>query len=189
MFHNRHTISIGQLAVLMDSKDLSLVINRQSKDYKLFRWFLTKKAITKAFNKLINEVNEVLNKSALQKEIELGIFKIKLYNKAFNLYPSLVNLTKITWDKKHMDLIEEITGYRLEKLEDRKIIIDETERLQGKFREFLNEKKPEGVSFYEIIISVESILGHNIDRAIKLFEFQGYIKQASEKIKIWEKNK
>jgi hypothetical protein len=168
----------------MDSKDLSLVIR-----YKFFHWFITKKMLSKAYSKLINEVNEVLNKTALQEEIESGIFRVKLYNKAFNLYPSLVNLTKITWDRKHLDLIEEITGFKLEKIEDRKIIIDETERLQSKYRELLNEKRTEGISFYEIIISVESIIGHNIDRSIKLFEFLGYMKQASEKIKLLEKQR
>jgi hypothetical protein len=133
------------------------------------------------------EVNETLNKSALEKEIETGIFKTKLFNKAFNLYPALVDLSSITWDKKHLDLIYEITGYRLEKLDDREILVSETKRLQDKFREIRPVKEREGVSFFEVIISVESILNRNIDRSIKLFEFQGYMKQASDKIKLMEK--
>jgi hypothetical protein len=179
MFHNRYTISIGQLAILMDSRDLKLV--------RRVKIPLPKYLLKKAFARLMHEVNETLNKSALEKEIETGIFKTKLFNKAFNLYPALVDLAGITWDKKHLDLIFEITGYRLEKLEDREILISEMKRLQDKYREIRPIESREGVSFYEVIISVESILGRNIDRSIKLFEFQAYMKQASDKVKLMEK--
>jgi hypothetical protein len=179
MFHNRHTISIGQLAILMDSRDLKLV--------RRVKIPVPKHFLQKAFAKLMREVNETLNKSALEKEIETGIFKTKLFNKAFNLYPALVDLVGITWDQKHLDIIQEITGYRLEKLEDREILISEMKRLQDKYREILPVKDREGVSFFEVIISVESILGRNIDRSIKLFEFQGYMKQASDKVRLMEK--
>jgi hypothetical protein len=60
-------------------------------------------------------------------------------------------------------------------------------RLQDKYREIRPIESREGVSFYEVIISVESILGRNIDRSIKLFEFQAYMKQASDKVKLMEK--
>ena len=166
MFHNRYTISIsiGQLAILMDSHDLKLV--RRVKIY------IPKYFLKRAFKRLILEVNETLNKSALEKEIESGVVKIKLFNKAFNLYPALVELTGITWDQKHLDLIEEITGYKLQSIEDREILISETLRLQDKYREISVNHTPEGISFYQVIVAVEDILGRAIDRNIKLFEFQ-----------------
>ena len=135
----------------------------------------------------MKEVNETLNKTALEKEIESGMFKVKLYNKAFTLYPSLVNITFMAWDQKHLDTIELLTGYKLEKLEDREVLIEEMKRLQSKYREITVEEKKEGVSFYTVIIATEEVLGRSIDRGIKLFEFQGYMKQASEKIKQLEK--
>lgn len=179
MFHNRHTISIGRLAILMDSKDLNLTkrINIPLPEYFL----------KKAYDRLMREVAETLNKSALEKEIETGVLKTKLFNKAFTLYPALVELVHITWDKKHLDLIEELTGYKLTKLEDRETLIQETKRLQEKYRELQVEQKQEGVSFAQVIISTEIVLGMNLSRDIKLFEFQYYMKAASDKIKQYDK--
>jgi hypothetical protein len=179
MFHNRHTISIGEIAILMDSKDLNLI--------KRFNIPIPKRFLQKAFNRLMKEVAETLNKSALEKEIESGLFRTKLYNKAFNLYPALVQIVSMTWDQKHLDMIKEITGFALEKLDDRKILVEETQRLQAKYRELIVQKPGEGVSFAQVIISTEIVLGYNISRDIKLFEFQYYMKSASDKIKQLEK--
>jgi hypothetical protein len=175
LFHNRHTISIGRLAILMDSQNINLV---KRVNIPVFKFMLAK-----AYNRLMVEIGETLNKSELHREIESGILKVKLYNKAFNLYPALIELCSLTWDQSHLDKIEEITGYKLQKLEDRKILIEEARRLQDKYKELLVEEKKEGVSFAQVIISVEIVLGMNIDRNIKLYEFEYYMKAASEKIR------
>lgn len=175
MFHNRHTISIGRLAVLMDSRDLNLV--------KRFNIPLPKFMLKKAFNRLMKDVSETLNKTALEKEIESGIIKTKLFNKAFNLYPAIITLLTICWDKEHLDKIEEITGYRLTKLEDREILINETKRLQDKYKELSVQQRSEGVSFVEVIVSTELILEMTLPRETKLYEFQYYMKKANDKIK------
>jgi hypothetical protein len=163
----------------MDSRDLNLV--------KRFKIPIPKILLQKAFNRLLKEVAETLNKSALEKEIESGILRTKLYNKAFNLYPALVQIVSLSWDQKHLDMIKEITGFELTKLEDRKVLIEETQRLQSKYREFIVEKPSEGVSFTQVIVSVEIVLNMAISREIKLFEFQYYMKSASDKIKQLEK--
>jgi hypothetical protein len=180
MFHNRYTISIGRLATLMDSRNLNLV--------KRFNMLVPKFMLEKPFRRLMKEVGETLNQSALQREIESGILKTKLFNKAFNLYPALCNIVSITWDQQHLDKVEEITGMKMLKLEDRQGLIDETKRLQDKYRELSVEHAKEGVSFASVIISTEIVLGMNISREIKLFEFQHYMKAASDKIKQLEKN-
>jgi len=153
---------------------------------KRFNIPMPKSLIKKAYQSLMKEVAESLNKSALEKEIESTIFRTKLYNKAFNLYPALINLVQITWDQKHLDMIEEITGYKLTKIEDREVLLNETKRLQDKFRELSVKTKEEGVSFAQVIIATEIVLEFNISRDIKLFEFQYYMKSASEKIKQME---
>lgn len=178
MFHTRHTISIGRLAILLDNKDINLV--------KRWNIPMPKKLIQRAYEKLIVEVGETLNKSALEKEIESGVLKIKMYNKAYNLYPAMVDLCSISWDAKHRELIKEITGIELVKLEDREALIAETKRLQDKYKELSKAQPVEGVSFAHIIISTEVVLDFSISRDIKLFEFQYYMKAASDKIKQME---
>lgn len=180
LFHNKYTISIGRLSLLLDSQNINLV--------KRFNIPLPKFITVRAFNKFLREVKETLNKSAIEKDIEKSLIKTKLYNKAFNLYPALVDLCSIGWSKEILEKIKDITGIELKRLEDRKLLIEETKRLQDKYREYLIEDKPEGgVSFSQIIISIEIILEMNIPRDLKLFEFEYYMKAASEKIKQLEK--
>lgn len=178
MFHNRHTISIGRLAILLDNKDINLV--------KRWNIPLPKKIIRKAYDRLLLEVGETLNKTAFEKEIESGVLKIKMFNKAFNLYPAMVDLCSITWDKEHLDKIKEITGIELKRIEDRQALINETKRLQDKYKELNVSQPSEGVSFAQVIISTEIVLDFSISRDIKLFEFQYYMKAASDKIKQME---
>jgi hypothetical protein len=180
IFYNKYTISIGRLSILLDSQNINLV--------KRINIPLPKFFVVRAYNKFLHEVKETLNKSAIEKDIERTLIKTKLYNKAFNLYPALVDLCSIGWTKEILERIKDITGIELKRLEDRKFLIAETERLQAKYREYLITEKPEGgVSFSQIIISIEIILEMNIPRDIKLFEFEYYIKSASEKIKQLEK--
>jgi len=179
LFHNKYTISIGRLAVMLDSQNYALI--------KRIRIPLPERMIMKAYNKLMDEVNEALNKTALEREIETGILRLKLYNKAFVLYPALLKTAKLTWDAEHLKIIEEITGYKLEKLEDREILIAEIDRLQAKYRELVSEKKSEGgVSFSELIISTEIILDREISRDILLYEFANYTHKATEKLQAME---
>lgn len=175
LFHTRHTINIGNLAIMLDAKDQSKV--------KRLNIPLPKKMVKKAYEKLLIEVNETLNKTALERELESGVLRVKLYNKAFNLYPALVTLVSLTWDQEHRDKIKEITGIELVKLEDRESLINETKRLQDKYKELIVKKSDDGVSFSQVIISTEIVLDFSISRNIKLFEFQYYMKAASDKIK------
>jgi hypothetical protein len=94
----------------------------------------------------------------------------------------------ISWDKKHLELIKEITGLELKKLEDRESLISEMKRLQDKYKELIKTEKSEGVAFAQIVVSTEIILEMNIDRNIKLYEFQYYMKAATEKIKQIERH-
>jgi len=175
LFHNKYTISIGRLAVMLDSQQKSLV--------KRINIPLPKRVMIKAYDKLLTEVNTTLNRSSFEQEVETGILRLKLYNKAFNLYPALVDLCHITWDSEHLKKIEEITGIKLSTLEDRKILIAETERLQAKYRELIKQNHKEGgISFAELIISTEIILELNIPRDILLYEFEHYMKRATDKL-------
>jgi len=181
MFHNRYTISIGRLAMLVDSHDFNLV--------KRWKIYLPTFLLMKAYNRLMTQVSETLNKSALHEEIKNGLLKTKLFNKAYTLYPALCMLVSVTWDKKHLDMIKEITGFELKKLGDRETLIAETKRLQDKYKEYLiTENSNDNVSFAHIIISTEIVLEMNISRDIKLYEFEYYLKAASDKIKQLEKN-
>ena len=94
----------------------------------------------------------------------------------------------ISWEKKHLELIKEITGLELKKLEDREALISEMKRLQDKYKELIKTEKSEGVAFAQIVVSTEIILEMNIDRNIKLYEFQYYMKAATEKIKQIERH-
>lgn len=180
LFHNRYTISIGQLTVLMDSGNYRLASRTK---IPIPRFWLKK-----AYLKLMQEVAESINKTGLQQEVEGGVIRAKLFNKAYNLYPALVNLVSISWDKKHLELIKEITGLELKKLEDRESLISEMKRLQDKYKELIKTEKSEGVAFAQIVVSTEIILEMNIDRNIKLYEFQYYMKAATEKIKQIERH-
>jgi len=180
IFHDKYTISIGRLAVLLDSQKYSLI--------KRVNIPLPKFILIKAYNKLMIEVNETLNKSSFEREIETGILRLKLYNKAFNLYPALIDICHITWDEVHLNKIEEITGIKLTTLKDREMLIAETERLQAKYRELIKQEHKEGgISFAELIISTEIILEMNISRDILLYEFEHYMKRATEKIQAMER--
>ena len=176
MFHNKHTITIGRLSLLMDSQNINLV--------KRWNMPMPKCLVRKYFKKLMTEVKESLNKTALKNEIEKGIIKARLYNRAFNLYPALVNICSISWNKEQLDRIEEITGIKLVKLDDRDVLVNETKRLQDKYSELsVEDKKENGVSFEKIIISTEILLDLNISRDTKLYAFQHYMEAASDKIK------
>ena len=179
MFHNRYTISIGQLTVLMDSGNMKLVKNT--------RLPLPVFMLRRAYARLLQEVAESINRTGLEQEIQSRIIRAKTFNKAYNLYPTLVNLISVTWDKKHLDLIKEITGLELKKLEDREYLIAEMKRLQDKYKELVKSERSEGVSFAQIIVSTEILLEMSIDRNIKLYEFEYYMKAANEKLKQIEK--
>lgn len=176
LFHTKRTISISRLIKVIDNHDAKLV--------KRVRFWLPGFMIARAYEALMLEIAETLNRSALEQEIASGAIRVKLYNKAFTLYPALVNLVSITWDKKHLDQIEEITGLKLQKLEDREFLIKETRRLQDKYKELQKtETKGEGLAFAHIVASTEVILGMNIDTNKTLEEFQYYMKIASDKVK------
>jgi hypothetical protein len=64
LFHNRYTISIGQLTVLMDSGNFKLA-SRTKLPLPGF-W------LKKAYLKLMQEVAESINKTGLQQEVEGG---------------------------------------------------------------------------------------------------------------------
>ena len=146
--------------------------------------------LKKGYKRLIREVGEVVNNTAVEREIESGILKAKTFNKAFVLYPALCDIVSITWDAEHLQKIEEITGMKLTKLKDREILFNETKRLQDKYKELIHsEPKEGGVSFSQIVISTELILDMQIDRNIRLYEFGYYLKAASEKLKQLEKAK
>jgi len=87
LFHNKYTISIGKLGVLLDSQNINLV--------KRINIPMPKFLLSRAYSNLIVQVNETLNRTALNKEIETGILRTKLYNKAFNLYPALVEIKSL----------------------------------------------------------------------------------------------
>ena len=59
---------------------------------------------------------------------------------------------------------------------------------QDKYKELIKTEKSEGVAFAQIVVSTEIILEMNIDRNIKLYEFQYYMKAATEKIKQIERH-
>jgi hypothetical protein len=182
MFYNRHTISIGTLVRLMDNRDLRLV--------KRYRVWLPKFMLARAFERLMYEVAETLNKSALDQEIIGGVMRAKLYNKAFNLYPILLDIVSLTWDRKHLDMVYELTGIKMEKIEDRTALESEMKRLQDKYKELLiPQKDGEGMSFAQVIISTEIVLELNISRDTTLYEFQYYMKAATEKLRQLEKTK
>lgn len=180
LFHNRHTITIGRLARLLDSHDLALV--------KRVRVWLPRYLLARAFNRLMTELAETLNKSALEKEIESGILKTKIYNKAYNLYPALVDIVSISWDAKYREKVKDLTGIELNRLEDRDVLIQETKRLQDKYKELaVEQNKGDGVSFAQVIISTEIVLDLSISRDTLLYEFQYYMNAASEKLRQLEK--
>lgn len=182
MFHSRHTISIGRLARLMDSRDLALV--------KRYRIWLPKFMLVHPFERLMYEVAETLNKSALDQEVMNGVVKAKLYNKAFNLYPILLDIVSLTWDEKHLNMVYELTGIKLERLEDRAALEVEMKRLQDKYKELIAPTgEGEGMSFAQVIVSTEIVLELNISRDTTLYEFQYYMKAAAEKLKQLEKVK
>jgi len=142
----------------------------------------------KAFARLSTEIAETLNRSALEQEIQSGVLRAKIYNKAFNLYPALVNIVSLTWDEKHIKMIEELTGLKLTKLEDREGLVNEMRRLQDKYKEMEKENTSDGsVSFSQVIVSTEIVLELSISRKTTLSEFQYYMKAASEKLKQMEK--
>lgn len=163
----------------MDTADIRLV-NRTKLPLPGFM-------LRKAYFKLLHEVSESINKTGIEQELQGGILRAKTFNKAYNLYPALVTLVGITWDKQHLDTIKELTGLELKKLEDREFLINEMKRLQDKYKELIKTERSEGVSFAQIIVSTEIILEMSISRDIKLYEFQYYMKAASEKIKQLEK--
>jgi len=164
----------------MDSQDIALV--------KRFPLWLPRIVLARAFQRLMLEVAGTLNKSALEQEIEGGVIKTKLYNKAYNLYPALVDIVFITWDDKHLEQIKEITGISLHKLEDREALIREMRRLQDKYKELtVEQEKGDGVSFAEVIISTEIVLDLSISRNTLLYEFEYYMKAASEKVRQLQK--
>lgn len=182
MFHSRHTISIGRLARLMDSRDLALV--------KRYRIWIPKFMLVHPFERLMYEVAETLNKSALDQEVMNGVVKAKLYNKAFNLYPILLDIVSLTWDEKHLNMVYELTGIKLERLEDRAALEVEMKRLQDKYKELIAPTgEGEGMSFAQVIVSTEIVLELNISRDTTLYEFQYYMKAAAEKLKQLEKVK
>ena len=180
MFHTKNTITIGRLARLIDTRELRLV--------KRFPIWVPRVLLLKAYARLTTEVAETLNRSALEQEIQSGVLRAKVYNKAFNLYPALVNLVSLTWDEKHLAMIEELTGLKLKKLEDRKALNVEMRRLQDKYKELAKEERSDGeVSFSQVIVSTEIVLELSISRETTLSEFQYYMKAASEKLKQYEK--
>lgn len=180
LFHSKRTITISRLIRVIDNHEIGLV--------KRVKFWLPRHLIVRAYENLMLEIAETLNKSALEQEIASGAIRVKLYNKAYNLYPALVDLVSITWDKEHLDKIEEITGLKLRKLEDRAFLVSEMKRLQDKYKELAKtEKTDEGVPFAQIVASTEVILGMNISTEKTLQEFQYYMKIASDKIKQAEK--
>lgn len=179
LFHNKYTISIGRMAILLESQDYKLIKRKNIP--------VPKKVLIRAYNRLIKEFNEVVNKSSINRAVESGILRLSIYNKAYNLYPLLILICQTTWDEKHLKMVEDITGYKLEKLEDREMLVNEMNRLKDKYHELLVEEKKEGVSFVQVIISTEMILEEPISREIKLFEFEHYMKSASDKVAQLEK--
>jgi hypothetical protein len=164
------------MAEMLDSGRHSLV--------KRWNIPLPKFMVIKAFNKLMYELAEVMNKTAIKQELETGVMRVKLYNKAFTLYPALIDLVTLKWDEETLRRVEDLTGYKLNNLDDLKVLVNETKRLQDKYKEYSVEAKKEGeMSFVQVIISVEIVLERTISRDTKLYEFEHYLKAANEKIK------
>lgn len=184
IFHTINTMTIGRFADIERSGNLKLVMR-----YRLWvpKWYLieVKRRITTDYNKIGNENN-------IRKLISSDVHRLKMINKINILYPTLLELKKLT-DKYDDKEIEELFINCYESLynkkpsteNDYKKIEKDHSLIARKFAQLteINKSEDNKIDFNQLLLNTELILSPMTIRDKYLSELPSIFELASKKIK------
>lgn len=146
--------------------------------------------LKKGFARTIQSIVGCINEKELINTYLTDMSKIKLYNRAYNLYPALLMRLTARPDQQTFTMVRQITGLKIFTLKDTDKLVSEIKRMKDKIREFLPddyERRAE-VSLEKVVAATESLLGFSIDRKIKMYQFKELYNMSIEKAKMYERN-
>lgn len=190
IFHSPYTITLEKTSLYFETLDPAYLcifntfglINRGGE-----------KKFIEQFNKLFGA--DGLDALSDDKQMEMLIF-----NRAYNLLPAMheglriglqvKNQKKVRKSLKYLfEMYHEEFGKKFKSFDDLKRIKTEINRLKSKLKNFkIQDAKPQKFDFEEVVVNTELLLGQQIDRSLKLFQFKKYFDRAA-KIALEQKRK
>ena len=180
-WHNEYSMSIGRYSHMISINDTRLLSK-----FGLF------KPSTKKYKAFLNTINHEFNEEGSLKELQKYQMKVVLYNR-ISLYETLYYGLLLTNEQQFIDYYKELYGREPEKIEDYERVLKDLTQNDSNLKT-LNmdndkEDSKEEKSFENIISIVESILGFNINRNIKLYQFKHNYLTAVKKSKSYGKTR
>jgi galactokinase/mevalonate kinase-like predicted kinase len=117
--------------------------------------------------------------------------KIQMYNKIKNMLPILYMSLLLQPDDYSREVYKDLFGKYPDKGEDLTLILNEIKRMTKRYMMMFSKKQEQPVgdfSFEDVIVGVESVLEHPIDRDLVLYQFKTYYDLALKRIAQIDKN-
>lgn len=181
MRHNEYTISISRASLLLEKRNPRLALR--------FYLPLPKRIMYKMMAKTLQSIVSCINEKEMLNSYLTDMAKIKLYNRAYTLYPALYYRLLGRPDEQTYTMVRQITGLNIHKKDDIVKLKNEIKRLRDKVREFIPDDyvKRADISLERVVASTESLLGIHIDRDLKMYQFKELYNISVEKAKMYEK--
>jgi len=87
IFHTKNSITIGQFADMIGSDNRNMI--------KKYSIWMPKKAINKAYKKLMFDFNKLVNEDQIRKVLQKDLHKLSMLNRIKIQYPILLKLIDI----------------------------------------------------------------------------------------------
>jgi hypothetical protein len=137
----------------------------------------------------IHEIVECINEKDLIQEYLNDANKLTLYNRAYTWYPALYYSTLYKPTPLKISKIRTLTGIEIKNVTDLEMFKSEILRLRSKLKEMLpvDFKTNTKLSLERIVAATESILGIQVDRSIKMYQFKHIYQSAQDKAREYDK--
>lgn len=179
--HTPHTITIDRASLYFETQDAGYL----SRFPFLWRFGVRGEA------RFIEQFNEMFSKRHQNALADNDDMKRILFNKAFNFLPALHEGIKVALNVKNQKKVRGVLkslfsmyegefGKKFESIKDLERIEREINRLRRKLRGFnIKKEAPKKFDLEEIVVNTELIIGQQIDRRLKLYQFKKYFDRAA----------
>lgn len=183
LFHNKYTISLSRVSLMLESDNINLV--------KRVPIWLPKPLVYKAYASIISEIAKLMSVKENEGKLNDHLLMLQLYNRINSLLPALYYGLSIS-KKPSQEMIsyfEDHYGKKPIVKEDLNLILDDIKRLTAKYNELnvkqpVAENEPSKLNFEKLLLGIELTLDNGqLPRETKLYQLQSYYEAATEKIR------
>lgn len=175
MTYTIYTMTLSRCSLMFETENARLICR-----YMPVFWY------KKAYDRFLSQFGERFRQGDIDRLTDKRALKILIAHRINNLLPALYYSMMLGCNKEIEKYYEDRYGKTYKEIADLNPIVNEIERLKGKYKElFYKDDSPDvdtktggSPDFETLIINVELKLNTNIDRNLKVYQFKPYYDRA-----------